>query len=629
MNKILQILSNPIAIISIFGLIIFLRFYNLSADPPFLQDGDFMIDEGGWVHNARNQLLFDNWTKTDHDFPYFAAPGYVHLVLLAFKIGGLSLISARGISAMAGVLTVLVLFLFVKRESSKKEAMLTVIFLGLNYFHVLYSRVALVESLLTLTLILTIYLWRLGKTKTLFSFLAGLVFATLFVIKLSAFYFLPIFILLLLFEMLRKEFRWTHFLLFGIGGLCLSIPYLLYFIVPNWNVYLLYNFQQASISLNLKFIPNFFVFNQSLTFSPVLLILTASVMVDLIINLLREGKSVIEKLTYPAIVSLSILIGNSFFLALSSIQPPRRYLPFFISMALIASNFIASDKFFKIETLLEKPIKLFNNFILSGIVLFPLFIFLGWLIFPEFAHWLESSQSIQIGNKPGIDFAGQMIVLFPIFVLALLLYVFIKQKAENTRFSANLVLIIFAAYLAIYWIGILCDYFGIEFDFLLKIVSASACILITYFLWDRFHLKIKNVSAFKVTVFFSIILIQSLFIFITLYLPAYSINETGDKIQQIIDGKPMVTCYSSFFVATHNKVFYGFPQQPNDFNESDQYFILTNFKHESAFSHDPRKLYFPRVENIPDLAKNIDIFQVAPYGHPKKFRWTFYLWRVN
>lgn len=629
MNKFLQLLSNPIAVIFIFGVIVFLRFYHLDADPPFLQDTDFMVDEGGWVHNARNQLLFDTWLQHDHDFPYFAAPGFVYLILLAFKIGGLSLLSARAISAIAGVLTVVVLFLFMKRETSKKEALLTTFFLGFSYFHILYSRVAMAESLLTLMLILTIYLWRLGKSKLIFSFLAGLALTTMFIIKLSALYFLPILLLLLLLEWWRKEVNWRQIILLGLAALSLAIPYLVLFIRPNWSVYSLYNFQTSSISLHPKFIPNFFVFNESLSFSPILLVLTVGFLVDLLINFLQQGKAAIKNLNYPAIVALSICIGNSVLLAVSSVQPPRRYLPYFIAMAIFAAQWITTEGTFLNKAAFAGSKKFIHNFILSAAILFPLFIFVGWVIFPEAANWLEKGLGIELGNSPGIDFAGQMFLLTPFFLLALLGLSLVMQQRRIPSISLSFILITFSTYLASYWISVICDYFSIDFSLWLKLMVGVACFIIFYYTWKGIKLSSSNMANFKAGIFGSILAIQFALLLIWLISPTYSIRDVGLKIKQTIEERPLVTCYSSFIIGTENRIYYGYPSDSETFEPTDQHFILTNYCNGPKFHHDAQKLYYPKIVSIPTSSEEMGIFHVAPYGHPKKPRWIFYLWRAN
>lgn len=629
MNRILKTLSHPIAIIFIFGLMIFVRFYALDADPPFLQDTDFMVDEGGWVHNARNQLLFDEWLQHDHDFPYFAAPGFVYLILLAFKIGGLSLLSARAIAAVAGVLTVVVLYLFMKREASKEQAVLATIFLGFSYFNILYSRIAMAESLLILMLLLTIYFWRVGRSKFIFNFFAGLSLAIMFIIKLSALYFLPILLLLLLFELLRHEVTWRQILLMVSGGLCLGIPYLIFFIIPNWQVYALYNFQHSSISLHPKFIPNFFVFNESLSFSPILLVLAVGFGVDLLIKFCQHGKAAIEKLNYPAVLALSIFIGNSVLLAISSVQPPRRYLPYLIGLAIIAAQWIAAEDSFLSRAALPGSKKFRFHFILSAAILFPLFIFVGWLIYPEAARWLDKGLGIQLGNAPGIDFAGQMFLLTPLLLIALVVVVLVMGRKATPTISLSLIPITISAYLATYWLSIICDYFSITFSFWLRLVAGAAFFVIIYYLWERIKIGSSRLATFKVRIFGAILAIQLILLIISSASPAYSIQEVGRQIKQTIEQQPLVTCYSSFIIGTENKIYYGYPAKSAVFDSTMPHFVLTNFSNGPKFHHDARTLYYPKIVSIPAASEELGIFHVAPYGRPKKPRWIFYLWRAN
>ena len=71
-------------------------------------------DEGAWVHNARNKALFGSW-RLDEWNPLFIAPVFTGLEYLSFELFGVGVRQARLVSEMAGVLSVLLLGLGVRR----------------------------------------------------------------------------------------------------------------------------------------------------------------------------------------------------------------------------------------------------------------------------------------------------------------------------------------------------------------------------------------------------------------------------------------------------------------------------------------------------------------------------------
>lgn len=76
----------------------------------------------------------------------------------------------RIISAFIGVLSVIILYLFVKEFLGKKSALLSSVFLGLNTYHIAHSRIATQENLVCfLTLTATYLFYKAVKSDNLFN----------------------------------------------------------------------------------------------------------------------------------------------------------------------------------------------------------------------------------------------------------------------------------------------------------------------------------------------------------------------------------------------------------------------------------------------------------------------------
>ena len=98
-----------------------LRFFCLGADPLPSLENYFITDEGWWSHNARNFALFGQWVRDDFNQGFLYAPVHSLLMTLSFRAFGVGFASARAVSAAAGLLTVLFLYLAM-RERAKKNA---------------------------------------------------------------------------------------------------------------------------------------------------------------------------------------------------------------------------------------------------------------------------------------------------------------------------------------------------------------------------------------------------------------------------------------------------------------------------------------------------------------------------
>ena len=67
-----QVIFTRSFIFILFGLMFFLRLGYLNADPPGSTFTYFPIDEGWWVHNARNKALFGQWILDDYNGMFYA-----------------------------------------------------------------------------------------------------------------------------------------------------------------------------------------------------------------------------------------------------------------------------------------------------------------------------------------------------------------------------------------------------------------------------------------------------------------------------------------------------------------------------------------------------------------------------
>lgn len=143
-----------------------LRFWDLGQNPPSLT-----WDEASWGYNAYSLGIdgrdeFGRFLPVDYleSFGDFKPPVYAYLDIIPVKIFGLNEFSTRFPSALFGTLTVVLIYLLVKRifwNSKSKEniAIFSALFLAISPWHILLSRAAFEANVATFFLVGGVWLF--------------------------------------------------------------------------------------------------------------------------------------------------------------------------------------------------------------------------------------------------------------------------------------------------------------------------------------------------------------------------------------------------------------------------------------------------------------------------------------
>lgn len=384
----------------------YLRFYHLNADPPLNLSwslGPF-TDEGHVVINARNKLFFGEW-KLDDFFRMGISPLITVITFLVFKIFGYGFAQARSIPIFFSLLTLLFLFLVIKKEKMTKYALLSILLLGFNFVYLMHNRLALEETDLLFFIILSIYFWQLGKEKEIFYIFAGICLgiATFFV-KILGLFFLPILILdfiRLKWGSLFKNFKLIKFkpLYYIAFGLCLvSLAWVLLIFLPfksdvlNYIIANSFKSPAGKPETIFEFIKNFLnlgtndrLFNRM----PLIFILSFSYLLFWFTNLREKLKSS-NSLEF---ISFLWLFFGMFFLSFTNYHPVRYQMILIPPLCVLAGFSIgrlSEIKLFKIEDQeTEGKLQVFTLFIWWAILL----VFSYNLIFMVIVYVLTHYQS--------------------------------------------------------------------------------------------------------------------------------------------------------------------------------------------------------------------------------------------
>jgi len=115
-----------------------------------------LTDEGFYIHNARNVVLFGA-ARTD-DFNNMLIMPTLHAVqVLVFRLFGVGAVQARMISVWSSLLTLPIFFAALRRAFDTRIALTGTLFLALDHANLLYSRLALMDTPASALMICSLY----------------------------------------------------------------------------------------------------------------------------------------------------------------------------------------------------------------------------------------------------------------------------------------------------------------------------------------------------------------------------------------------------------------------------------------------------------------------------------------
>jgi dolichyl-phosphate-mannose-protein mannosyltransferase len=247
-----------------------------AADPPWRSTvGVVWHDEGAWTHNARNKALFGEWRQDEWN-PVFIAPVFTALEYVSFRAFGVGVRQARLVSEAAGVLSVILLALGVRRLAGDRAALVAGALLATNYVYVMYDRAAIMEALMAAFIVASWYCSTRAERSPRWGALAGVMATLAFFTKAAAAFYVGALGLVVLARLLppeggshereeeggsqgtrevggsygnplndqmasafrRKGSLWT---LVGLAGSFAIVAAL--FVLPHWQAYQFYNWQ--------------------------------------------------------------------------------------------------------------------------------------------------------------------------------------------------------------------------------------------------------------------------------------------------------------------------------------------------------------------------------------------------
>ncbi len=246
-----------LGLLAILSLAAGLRFVFPAADPPWNPSvGIVWHDEGAWVHNARNKALFGAWAQ-DAWNPMYIAPVFTGLEYAAFSGFGVGVRQARLVPALAGLLSVGLLALGVRRLGGRHAGLIAGALLATNYVYLMWNRAALMEGPMIAFMVASWYCYVRAQVSPRWGWLAALCALLAFFTKAAAAFFVAALgvdavVTLILawragrgFAQSSPEARAARATLTGlvVVGLLATV----FFVLPNWTDYRFYNWQMSVV----------------------------------------------------------------------------------------------------------------------------------------------------------------------------------------------------------------------------------------------------------------------------------------------------------------------------------------------------------------------------------------------
>jgi 4-amino-4-deoxy-L-arabinose transferase-like glycosyltransferase len=305
-----------------------IRVWDLRSDPFPIHLGGVEFDEGFWVHNARLAAL-GMPLRDDLVHAESAGPLASRLIRLSFEIGGVSFVTARLPSALAGLGLVLAVTWFAFTAWGWRHALVVAYAVSFADVAVTYSRLAVVESQMTFFLVIALML--LIHPWSRCSFVAGVAASLALLSKVTSLYFFPGFFLVIwLVETGRA--RWNSMARFFLGFFLPTLGWFICEWYPHAEQY------TAMLKAAAQFFQGYAAWRAQLT--TVLLnsffgLASTALLLPLVAGTVADSRWHRDK-----VVQACVLFCLSFMLLFvpSTDHSARRCIPLFIRMLLIAAR---------------------------------------------------------------------------------------------------------------------------------------------------------------------------------------------------------------------------------------------------------------------------------------------------
>jgi 4-amino-4-deoxy-L-arabinose transferase-like glycosyltransferase len=643
-----KFVRSPYLVFTLFLALFIIRILYLDADPLFIKELTDVGDEGYWVHNARNVILFDNWMIDDFNQSLSASPLYALMLYVCFRLFGFGLLQDHLVSAIISFLTLMVLYLFIKDVHSKKAALYSVLILGFNAVYLAYNKLGQVETSMIFFLLLAYYLWYKGNSKRVLYFISGIFFALAVLTKITAIYFSISFLLLWALEKVRNnDFEWKTIGYFIAGLTIPLLTYIIFLAVPYWNELspFLSSVSGGSALFSLSHSIASLAYNSFFGLIPVylLLILIICYLTYLLtkISYNKGGnlniKGYVLRMDWLEIMVLAWLLGGLAMLLCTDFAT-RRFLVFLIPMTLILTKIWVDNCQFKITKMIWTLVDILTDnkpwarFLVSLVIVFPFYA--AFIKFFKFGFIVDDSTSILLS------------LLATLLIIVFLISPYLKTNQKIRHLKALTILTSLAGWFILPLINLLnlnshflSVYLHITLPFFHRIAIPFLIIIIILllFTWNQELFKVTRKFTRNLLIIY--LLVNILIIGVQFTSPSYTIAEGSKGLQDYISPGDVVIGPWGHELSFENQIFplwylpydSQFKSINQNLSQHHPRFLLTAEKfvisENLMTDHDTNKMY-PTVADFKRV-KLIKKIYLCPYPYTNQSRVILNLYEIQ
>jgi len=304
------------------------RAMHLTGDAPagdISRSGVFYTDEGTYAHNAVNKALFGTWFLRDDYNAVANVPVFSLFQYATMKVLGIGLVPIRLGAVFYSLVSLLLLWSILK--AFDHTAAIIALVLGVsNYFFIIYNRLALLENLLILFLvIITGFLFRYHqRQKARWLMLATIFFVIGYFVKATIVFFLPVFLMTIYHTYDCWKKRIFQLAIFASTSVILVAVWVHFWIFPHfhdWQYFQQLNISQKFPNSLLQVLVNYARYAANLklfAFMPVTYTNFLFYAAFLVIAFFKR-----RRLSFPELFFLTWAFSGILFLGFFAYSPPR------------------------------------------------------------------------------------------------------------------------------------------------------------------------------------------------------------------------------------------------------------------------------------------------------------------
>jgi hypothetical protein len=618
---------------------LFIRFVNLDADrllPVFAKVNDEFYKSSAAIYKVN----FDTWLNDNGNSGLMHAPLYSTIILYPiYKLLGVSLTTTRLLSVLAGILSVFLLYLILRKEN-KKAALFAAFLLSINTIFFTLNRVGLPESLVITSMLFGFYIISLNEKRTTNYFLAGLIMGLAFLLKVSQLYVMPALVIFLIMQKIDKKISTKHVLYFATSYGFVLLGYFIY-IILNYAVFEpIIEFTRA-VNFTPLFIarPLLLLVNRFLSFPSIFFLILLTVIFFRVFGFpsfnLRGFTYYFKSISFVEKLSFSWLFGVLFGVLFTSLVD-RRFSSIIIPLVIYSSLLLYKNNSLKKGTIIKGK----NNtpLLMTGVI-YILFLSLlfNYLFFINRTAYGSISKVFLFDNSPGYFNIFLNLINNPYFVFLVFLFLggtslfvisYLKFR-KDINFRSKLIKAGFFFLISLLTLGFIKFNYYLFLETIFEISNLTIGItsfLISYVIYLKVTRKPFR-TAKKIFITYCIYCIM-LILLCSLLFPSYTVKEASLKIKELTNEGDFIVGYFSpgLSIESHTRPMLHTFRPP--FKDFYNYSIYDKHK-PKLYLTDPKEKYPPKKEEIPHNLEYITTFKLAPllsFGKPRN---VIDLYRIN